>query len=236
MSIIKISKNIILLLVIFLYPLLVKAEMVAPNFKITSDVIGSFGSKESSTSFELGDTGGEVGTGDSSSTNFNLSAGFWAAAGDDAVLIFNITDAIADLGVLISSTAKSDTATFNAATTAQGGYVIQFSGNTLAFESNQIDPLAGGGASNPGDEQFGFNLVANSTPIVGSDPLGGYGQASTGYNTQNSFKFSSGDSIAETSRPSGQTLYTLSFIGNVDNSSDAGIYASNITVVATGRY
>lgn len=212
------------------------AEMTSGNFKITSDVIGSFGSKDSSASFELGDTGGELGTGDSSSTSFNLSAGFWAAVGDDPVLIFNVPDSTADLGILNYSTARYDTGVFNVASTAQGGYVVQFSGDPLSFESNLIDPLAGGGPSDPGNEQFGFNLVANTTPLVGVDPSGGYGQAGSGYNTQNSFKFSSGDTIAQANRPTSATSYTVSFIGNTDISSESGEYVSNLTIMATGRY
>jgi hypothetical protein len=228
--------QLLIFLLVFLLPIVCLAEMSSPNFKINSDVIGSFGTKESSSSFELGDTGGEMGTGDSSSTNFNLSAGFWTAVGDDPILILNITDDEADLGVLSSSNARTDTAAFNAASTAQGGYVVQFTGNTLSFESNQIEPISGGGGSNPGNEQFGFNLVYNSSPMVGNDPSGGLGQASIGYNTENSFKFSSGDTIAEAVRPTGQTNFYISFIGNIDELSDSGVYSSNVNIVATGRY
>jgi hypothetical protein len=232
----KLTVCIFLLTCFFIFSFSANAEMTSSSYRITSDVIGSFGSKESSSSFELGDTGGELGTGTSSSLNFNLSAGFWAAVGDDPLLIVNISDATADLGTLNHALAKYDTGAFNIASTAQGGYVVQFSGTPLSFESNTIDPLAGGGVSDPGTEQFGFNLVYNTTPTVGIDPAGGYGQASTGYNTQNSFKFSSGDTIAESSRPTGETDYTVSFIGNVNVSSEAGEYQSNLTIMATGRY
>lgn len=226
----------ILFLGFYSAPFLTKAEMESSNYKITSDVIGSFGTKDSSTSFELGDTGGEVGTGDSSSASFNLGAGFWQAVGDDAILIFNVTSNLADLGVLSNSTVRYGTAAFNVATTAQGGYVVEFTGNPLSFESNTINPLSSPGTSNPGTEQFGFNMVANSSPAIGLDPYGGYGQVSSDYNTANSFKFASGDRIAECSRPSSQTNFTMSFIANIQNSSESGQYSSDLNIVATGRY
>lgn len=212
------------------------AEMSTSNFRITSDVIGSFGSKESSSSFELGDTGGEVGTGPGSSTNFNLSAGFWSVVGDDAVLVFHITQGVADLGTFSSSVVRYGTANFDVASNAQGGYAVQFSGDSLSFESNSISPLSSPAASSPGTEQFGFNLVANTIPGIGVDPVGGEGQVSSGYSTPNLFKFVPGDTIAESPSPSNTTSYTMSFITNVTNASAAGEYFSRITLVATGRY
>jgi hypothetical protein len=228
--------TIITLLVLLFWGNICLAEMSTDNFKITSDVIGGFGTKESSTSFELGDTGGEFGTGDSESNGYKLGAGFWSVVGDDNILIFNLTDNVADLGTLSNAAVRYDTAGFNAATTAQGGYVIQFAGTTLSFESNQIDPLSTPAGSSPGSEQFGFNLRANSTPSVGADPSGGYGEASSGYDTANSFKFSSGDTIAQVDRPSGQTNYVASFIGNIEELTDAGQYLTSLTITATGRY
>ena len=214
------------------------AEMSTPNFRIESDVIGSFGSKESSASFELGDTGGEFGTGDSASLSYNLGAGFWSAVGDDDVLIFNITDSVADLGILSDLQVKYDTASFDAASTAQGGYVIQYFGGSLDSGGHVIVPLSIPSGSSPGNEQFGFNLKANDIPEIGINPLGGYGQADSGYNTKDIFKFSSGDSIAGATRSSGRTNYIASFIGNISNSINvsAGEYIANITVIATGRY
>ncbi|MEI9966383.1 MAG: hypothetical protein WDN67_01860 [Candidatus Moraniibacteriota bacterium] len=182
---------------LFSWPGSVLAEMSTANFRITSDVIGSFGSKESSTSYELGDTGGEMGTSQSASTTYNLSDGFWSTVGDDGVIIFNITQPVVSLGAFNPSVVRYGTASFNVATTAQGGYTVSFSGDPLTFESNSINPLTSGGTSAPGTEQFGFNLVANGTPGIGVDPVGGAGQASSGYNTPNSFKFAPGDSIAQ---------------------------------------
>jgi hypothetical protein len=71
---------------------------------------------------------------------------------------------------------------------------------------------------------------------VGADPSGGYGEASSGYDTANSFKFSSGDTIAQVDRPSGQTNYVASFIGNIEELTDAGQYLTSLTITATGRY
>lgn len=227
---------VVLLSVVFQRTNVCLAEMSTSNFKITSDVIGSFGTKENSASFELGDTGGEVGTGSGSSTNFNLDAGFWNAVGDDSVLIFDITQDTANLGQFSQAEVKYGTVSFQVATTAQGGYAVHFSGEPLSFEDKTISPLTVAATSDPGTEQFGFNLVANSTPGIGVDPVGGIGQVSLGYNTPNLFKFIPGDKIAESPGPSNLTNYMMSFIANVTETSAAGEYFSHITIVATGRY
>jgi hypothetical protein len=232
----KITSLAIIILVLSGMPNLCAAEMSTPNFRITSDVIGSFGTKESSTSFELGDTGGEMGTGNSQSSSYSLSAGFWATVGDDDILIFNITDATADLGTLSSTQVRYDTAAFNAATNAQCGYAIQIYGSSLSSSSETITPLSSPAGPITGQEQFGFNLRQNSNPTVGNDPSGGQGQAYTDYNTPNAYKFSSGDIIAQSSLASYFTNYTMSFITDISNLSNAGFYSTNLTAVITGRF
>lgn len=213
-----------------------RAEMSTSNYKIDSDAIGSFGNSSNSAGYQLGDTGGEVGTGNASSANFGLSAGFWQSSKDEPVLSLDITDDSVDLGILDSSQAHFGIATFNVTTNAERGYVIEYFGSTLNFESNTINPMSTLATSSPGMEQFGFNLVANGSLPAGADPSGGHGQAESGYNTANSFKFNPGDVIASSDKAGKPTYYTMTFVGNIDQMTDSGSYYSNISILATGKY
>lgn len=53
--------------------------MESATYEIISDVIGSFGDVGNSTTYQLQDTGGEIGTGNISSNSYDLSAGFQQA-------------------------------------------------------------------------------------------------------------------------------------------------------------
>ncbi len=222
---------------LLILPLEVGAEMSTSNFTITNDVIGSFGNSSSSTSYDLGDTGGEVGTGDSSSTTYDLGAGFWQTDDfDQPFLIFSIDSNLVDLGTLDPSTTAMGTTTFGVTTNATNGYVVEYFGSTLTDGGKTIDALSTPAVSSPGTEQFGFNLRANTTPSGGADPASGSGLVAADYNTVDSYKFSSGDTIAYCDSASDNTTFTMSFISNIAGDTAEGTYSTNIILLATGRF
>jgi hypothetical protein len=87
-------------------------------------------------------------------------------------------------------------------------------------------------------KQFGINLMGNTTPSVGSDVNGsGSGVPSTGYDTQNQFKFNTaGDLIASATSPTNDNVFTTSYIANIDSVTAAGVYTSVITYVVTANF
>ena len=102
-------------------------------------------------------------------------------------------------------------------------------------------------ASSPGTEQFGINLVANTTVCgaptnFGADPIQvpsntySFGQVSSGYNTCGLFKYVKGDTVAYSTRSSGETDYTISYLFNISNITAAGAYQFNHILVATSTY
>lgn len=214
----------------------IQAEMKSSSYGIESDVISVSGQRQSSENFFSNDSIGELGTGEARSVNYINDAGFLAMVGDEDVLTMNVTDADADLGTLETGSVKYDTASFTAATTSQNGYIVEFFGNSLANNDHIVDPLDSPTSSSPGNEQFGFNLRQNSNPTVGNDPSGGQGQAASGYDTPDAYKFNSGDTIAQALSSSVYTTYTTSFIGNISGTSDAGEYTTDLTVVIVGRF
>lgn len=148
----------------------------------------------------------------------------------------------------------SDTATARsqmaASTNATTGYNITVAGPTLTSGSNTIAPMTTTGVGQRGVGQFGMNLRANtvttSTPAVGSDiaPASNgttlRAQPTVNYATVDSFRFSSGESIANSASggagPTNSQIYTSSYIVNVSGSQIAGTYATTLTYVCTATF
>jgi hypothetical protein len=148
----------------------------------------------------------------------------------------------------------TDTATATsqmaASTNATNGYVITVAGPTLTNGSNTIAAMSSATTGTRGTGQFGLNLRANtsttSTPIVGTDVAPAAngtnfkGQALAGYATADTFKFSSGDSVANSANggagPTDSQIYTVSYIVNVSGSQTAGTYTTTLTYVCTPTF
>lgn len=233
-------KNLILFFIILIFRLglFCNAEMNSTNYKIQRDSLNIGGHQQTSTNYKMRDSIGEIATGllTSSPSGYKVDSGYQAMIGDLPVLIFSISDNTAELGVITISAASIDSTTFSVATNAGSGYVVDISGTTLTSGSDTIDALTSPTASSPGTEQFGINLVANTSPLIGADPLGGSGQAASGYNTTNNFKFVSGNTIASCSGFSNATTFTISYLGNISNSTVVGDYSTTLTLIVTGTF
>jgi len=148
----------------------------------------------------------------------------------------------------------SDTATATsqmaASTNATTGYSITVNGPTMTSGSDTITAMASTTTGVPGTGQFGMNLRANtvstSTPAVGTDVAPAAngtdlkGEATTDYATIDSFKFVTGDSVAESSNggagPTNSQIFTASYIVNVPGSQTAGTYTSTLTYICTATF
>ena len=155
----------------------------------------------------------------------------------DEALTFTLASTAVPLGTLSSSSTVSGTSTMSASTNASSGYSITVNGTTLTSGANTITALTVPTVSTTGTKQFGMNLVANTTPAVGSAASGaGTGTAQTGYGTANNFKFVSGDTVAAATGPTNANSYTISYIGNVDAIANPGVYSTVLTYVATANF
>jgi hypothetical protein len=148
----------------------------------------------------------------------------------------------------------ADTATATsqlaASTNAGAGYVITVNGPTLTSGSNTIVAMNSATTGVRGISQFGMNLKLNTTgtsnPAVGaeiapaSNGTNFKGQALTGYNTADTFKFTTGDSIADSANGgAGGTdaqIYTVSYIVNVSGGQAAGTYTTTLTYICTPTF
>ncbi len=139
-----------------------------------------------------------------------------------------------------------------ASTNAGFGYVISVNGPTLTSGANTVTGMNSATTSIKGVSQFGLNLKANTVSAAASFPGSSAevapaangtnykGQAITGYDTVDTFKFTSGDSVANSSNGgAGGTdaqIFTVSYIANVPGSQPAGTYTTTLTYICTPTY
>ena len=119
--------------------------------------------------------------------------------------------------------------------------------------------MASQAAGSVGTSQFGLNLRANttatSTPAVGagitpsSNGTTLKGQAYTGYQTADQFKFVTGDIIANSASsggalgsvgtapgPTNSQVYTTSYLVNVSGVQPPGTYTTTLTYICTATF
>lgn len=123
-----------------------------------------------------------------------------------------------------------------------GGYALQIIGDPPKFNGHTLDTPTTPSDSKPGTEQFGMNAVANTTPVLGANPVQVpdgqriFGIAAPGYDAPNKFKYVSGDTIGRGVTDSGRTDYTLSMIVNISNVTPAGKYSGDFMAVVIPVY
>lgn len=148
----------------------------------------------------------------------------------------------------------TDTATATsqmaASTNAGFGYAITVNGPTLTSGSNTITAMNAKGLGVHGISQFGMNLKANttltSTTAIGAEvaPIADgaryKGQSITGYDTVDNFKFTPGESVADSGNGGlGGTdaqIFTASYIVNVPGNQPAGTYSTTLTYICTPKF
>lgn len=221
------------------------AQGTSNNFRIDESFIGPGGNLESSsTNFQL-QTGqqslGNIGVGTGESSSFQIKNG--SVTTPDPTLSCVLSASNINFGSFSTVTPATSTATFSVLNYTSFGYVISILGDTPTNGSHNLTNMASNGASSAGTEQFGINLVANTSPVAfGSDPVQvpdnsfSFGNVAANYNTTNSFRYNNGETIANAVKSSGITDYTISYLVNVNNATPPGAYTGNQTVLCTGTY
>jgi len=149
------------------------------------------------------------------------------------------TDAVGyfiDLGILSSSTARFGTSQFLVGTNAANGYSVSVNGPTMTSGTDIINGLALPTPSTTGSPQFGMNLRANLSPLVGADPTVGTGSPTLNYNIPNSYTYNDGDVVAGDSGRSLYELYTVSYIVNIKATQPTGVYNTTLTYICTAGF
>lgn len=205
--------------------------------------VGNVGSGfESSTNYQAFQNAGDLTVGNYTGTNYQIEGGFNTTT--SPFLEAFVTGGTINIGTLSTASAAHTTTTFYVRAYLASGYVVQTQGAAPQYNgSHTLIPLSSPTASSAGTEQFGMNLVANTSPATfGANPSQlpdttfGFGQAAAGYNTANLYKYHQGDVIAQSFKSSGETLYTISYIENISNTTPGGSYSYTQNLVITATY
>jgi hypothetical protein len=214
------------------------------NYRFDESTLGAGGLNQSTSNSYAGSGAyGDIGVGESASNNYQIRVG--TPTTPDPTLTIELLSTNANFGVLSPTSAATATASFSVINYTSYGYAVQLTGSAPTNGAHSISAMGTTAVSQPGIEQFGVNLVANTSPVsFGANPDNGqfgYGQVGTGagdttYSTPNQFHYASGDIIASAPKSSGKTIYTLSYLLNVAGITPGGQYASNQTIIVTGTY
>jgi hypothetical protein len=235
------------LLAVLSFTLVSAQQSSSTNYQVQESLFGSGGNVDTqSSNYRANGSAGANGVGSASSNNYDAEAGLLTP--NEPYLEFAINTPTVDLGTLADNATASGTGSFYVRSYLNDDYVVKTvsspptneSGHALAGMSSQAAPTVG-------IEEFGMNLVANTVPSsFGSDPVNypgnsfADGQAATGYDTPNVFKYVVGDTVARApktagNRANGRTDYTISYIANMGSLTPAGLYKMDhdLVVVAT---
>ncbi len=242
----KLTKVILsMLLIVAVNPNLVWAVSSSSNYSIEESAFSS-GSNitQTSASYSGRASAGDLGIGFSESGNY---LGFVGPISPDQEFVeLNIPLTTVNMGVLNPGTAGTGTATFTARAYLDSSYLIITPRNPPSNgEGHEISSMTSATTFNSTLEQFGMNLVANTSPTAqGANPsrqpvddgFFAFGEAAPGYNTADNYQYNAGDVIARSiTRGHGETDYTISYMMNVTTVTPAGFYSmeQDLVILAT---
>jgi hypothetical protein len=218
------------------------AQSASANYQVNEVFFGAGGDlNECSTSYCAKISAGETAVGNPSSSNYQAHAGF--NTDRTPYLQFIVNGGNINIGVLSTGSATTTTATFSVKNYLSSGYSVVTVSNPPQNNSYTMHALSSPTASSAGTEQFGMNLVANTSPVTfGANPVQvpssafSYGAVASGYSTANLYQYNAGDTIAYSNSSSGETDYTISYIYNISNITPGGTYTFNDVLVATATF
>jgi len=221
------------------------AQSASPNYQVNEAFFGAGGELNScSGQYCAKQSIGELATGKICS---NGSYGYCAQAGFNTdrspYIQVTVSNTNVDLGTLTPSSTKTANSSFEVKSYLAQGYSVINASDPPKNGTHTLAPLSTPTASIVGDEQFGINLVDNTSPInFGDDPAQNpdatfsFGQAATDYDTANFYKYAKGDSVALSNSSTSTTDYTVSYIFNVSNLTPGGQYDFYHVLVATATF
>lgn len=214
----------------------------SPSYKVDQTFVGAGGELDSSSAnYSARSAVGELGVGGYESASYFAQAGFNTT--DLPFIEFVVTADTIDLGLLDTATTATANGTFQVRAWQSGGYAVTTAADPPKNAGYTMATPAVPTASVVGTEQFGMNLVANTSPVsFGAAPQQlpdstfSFGQVTANYGTANLYKYTKGDTIAYSAQSTSITVYTLSYIFNISPVTAGGEYNFNHVIVATGTY
>jgi hypothetical protein len=215
------------------------APLKSTNYVFEETSLGGLGvTNTHSTHYQSATSGGILGFGNTADSTLQVNTGH--STTNDPALSFAVDTPGVNFGSFSPSTTATATSTFQVSDYTSYGYIIQLYGNAPNNGSHTITAMSSSGPSSAGTEQFGINLVANTSPTTfGATPNHGQfgsGSAAGNYATANNFIYNSGDTVATAPKSSGMTIYTISYIVNVGSLTPGGQYSTAQTLLCTATF
>lgn len=170
------------------------------------------------------------------------SATFGSVTPDRPSLDVIVEPGVSNLGTLSTEATGAKTLVVKIRSYLSDGYVLQIRGAPPKYGNHTLKTSNTPVASIPGTEQFGINLTSNTTPNFGANPVQvpdettSFGTVAANYNQPNKFMYINGDTVASSSRESGETDFTITMIVNVANNTPAGNYVGDYSAVVIPIY
>lgn len=188
---------------------------------------------------------GETGVGNTAGTNYQSQAGFNTDRTPSLTFVVNATNI--NLGTLTAGTTATANATFSVTSYLASGYQVVTASNPPTNGSYTMQAPSTPTSSNTSLEQFGINLAANTigcgapanfgaSPLQVPDSTFSFGSAPSNYNQCGKFMYHKGDVVAQSTKSSGETDYTISYIFNITSATPGGIYTMQHVLVATSTF
>lgn len=218
------------------------AQSNSAHYQVNEVFFGSGGELNScSAAYCSKQSAGELVTGGTSSANYQAQGGF--NTDRTAFIEFIVSNTNVNLGTLNAQSTKTANATFSVKSYLSHGYTVINASDPPTNTTHTMPSIAIPTASTSGTEQFGMNLVANTSPVTfgagpsqSPDNTFGFGIVAANYNTPNLYAYTKGDTVAYSTSSTSSTSYTASYIFNVSNVTPGGIYELRHVLVATATY
>ena len=217
------------------------AQSSSDNYQVNEYFFGSGGELDAeSDNFRARQSLGEMVVGNAGSENYQFHGGFTTT--DEPMLEVFVEGDDYDMGVLDAAVVRSTQASFSIRNYLSEGYVVHLRGDPPTYQTHTLEPMGSLDVSEPGTEQFGVNLVENTDPPIGADPVHfpdetfSAGAVMFGYDTPDMYQFTDGDIVAFSPESTGQTAFTLSMIANITPDTPAGQYTGELDVVVVPMF
>lgn len=241
----RVASSVFSILALLLSPPVFGQQSSSANYQVNEVFFGAGGvANACSATYCSKQAAGEIAAGNTAGNAFRAQAGF--NTGRQPYLAFSVAGGSTDLGTLSTIATATTTATFAVKTYLASGYIVQLVSDpptNNGSNAHQMNAPSTPASPAIGVEQFGLNLVANTSPhIFGAPPVQvpdstfSFGAVASGYDQSNKFKYVKGDTIAQSAKSTGETDYTASFIYNISDLTPDGLYTFNGTLVATSTY
>ncbi|MDD2758562.1 MAG: hypothetical protein PHD72_04315 [Patescibacteria group bacterium] len=200
----------IFILAVLLAPTRTAALMTSSNYTIYADAVDSGGGLSAGGSYILQDTVGESPAGFSTSSAYEIRAGYQHM--EKGFLTLQLSATSLNLGTLSASAVNVASTTATISTDASAG----FSFSTTAVAGTVITAVADGTVS-AGSEEYGFTVSGNESQF------------------SNDVAVASSVLLAASTGPVTNSLTVLNFKASMASSTTAGSYSQTVTVSASAN-